>query len=154
MRDIQAWFITNKVNPNRVNPRKEYPDSQNIDLSRSLQEFWIDSVQQEIPDQNKANIFWSPERSLINREKCKHLAYEQKLFIYRLHQYEWKEITHFWQTFGVCIFTVKRIVRQFSSNAWRKEIFKGIRWRKLICFPAIIDWISEFVKTKTGSFTS
>ena len=129
-------------------------DSQNFDLNNSFQELRIDSVQQDTQDHNKSKIFWNPEHSLMSRMKNEHLTYEQKLYIYKLHRYERKEVRDICQIFGVSISTVKRIIRQFSSNTWRKDIFKGIRWRKMISSPLISDWISEFVKAKTGNFIS
>ena len=114
----------------------------------------IDQDESDLPNHDKPKIFSSSEESLLRREKNFHLTYDQKLLIYFLHRYEGKEIKHICQTFGVSISTVKRTIKLFSSNLKREKIYQGIRCRKLISSPAINEWIAEFIRLKTGCFTS
>ena len=56
--------------------------------------------------------------------------------------------------FGISIFTVRRIIKQFESNTKREEIYSRIRWNKLIRSPKVRALISKYVRSISWSFTS
>ena len=133
---------------------KENYNPSYADLNISFEELQINPIEDKILYEERQKLSKPPEESLTNREKNAHLTYDQKLFIYSQYQYQGKRISHICQTFGVSTSTVKRIIRQFRTNIKRINIYHEIIWKKLISSPAVVDWISEFVKITTGSLTS
>ena len=90
----------------------------------------------------------------MERSKCAHLTYEQKLLIYKCYQYEKSTLSQIWQKFGVSFSTTRRIIKQFSSNIRRQEVLSKIRWKKNIDSYIVTEWISDFVRKQTGWFDS
>ena len=88
----------------------------------------------------------------MDRSKRAHLTYEQKLLIYKCYQYEKSTLSQIWQKFGVIFSTTRRIIKQFSPNFKRQEVFSIIRWRKNIDSHIVEEWKSDFVRKQTELF--
>ena len=111
------------------------------DLSISFNDLQINPIEEKIIYNAKTRQW--PWGELDEKEKNAHLTYDMKLFIYCQYQYQGKEISYIYQTFGVSTSTVKRIVRQFSTNIKREKIYHEIRWKKLISSQlSLIEYLS------------
>ena len=90
----------------------------------------------------------------MNRSKGTHLTYNERLWIYKSSRYEGGSLSKICQRYGVSISTARRIIKQFSSNIRRSEIYSKIRCKKAIFSTTAMDWISEYVKSISWRFTS
>ena len=90
----------------------------------------------------------------MNRPKGSHLTYRQKLLIYKSFRYDENPINQICQKYDVSISTVKRIIREFNANVKREEIYSKIRNKKMIWLIEVEKWISGFIWSKIGRFTS
>ena len=93
-------------------------------------------------------------QTLMNRPKGAYLTYNERLWIYKSFRYEGCSLSKICQRYGVSISTAKRIIKQFSSNIRRSEIYSKIRCKKAIFSSTVMDWISEYVKSISWRFTS
>ena len=71
-------------------------------------------------------------QSLMSRPKGAHLTYRQRLLIYRSIQYDKNPLNKICQKYDVSISTTKKIIREFSGNVKREEIYSRIRSKKMI----------------------
>ena len=106
---------------------KENHNPSYADLNISFKELQINPIEDKMLYEERQKLSKPPEESLMNREKNAHLTYDQKLFICSQYQYQGKRISHICQKFGVSTSTVKRIIRQFSTNIKRDNIYHEIR---------------------------
>ena len=84
------------------------------------------------------------DKTLIDRLKHTHLTYEQKLLIYRVYWYEDRTRSQY--------FNRMKDHKAIRLNIRRQELYSEIRWRKNIDFYILAEWISDFVRQKTGWF--
>ena len=90
----------------------------------------------------------------MSRHKNSHLTYKQKYWIYSQYTIGWKSMNQLSQLTGVNMSTIRRIMQDFNSNIVRSDIYKNIRWRKIIQSKKVMQWISKFVSNQTGWFTA
>ena len=149
---LQIGQIKNIINQSILG--EEYQAFEYQELNKGSDHLQINHSQSSIWIEQKSHLFKDPEKSLMERSKRAHLTYEQKLLIYKCYQYEKSTLSQIWQKFGVSFSTTRRIIKQFSLNIRRQEVFSKIRWRKNIDSHIMTEWISDFVRKQTGWFDS
>ena len=130
-----------------------YHDTIKREINEDFDNFHIYS-QTIIKENNKPELFEDPMKTLMKRPECAHLTYDQQLLIYQHYQIEGKFLSKIWQKFGMSIFTGRRIIKRYSSNIERGNIFQKIRWTKIINSPAAVKWISKYVWAQPRRFIS
>ena len=124
------------------------------DLNEEFESLRIRSQICDSEDQNNCALFEDPFDTLMSRHKNSHLTYKQKNWIYSQYTIGWKSMNQLSQLTGVSISTIRSIIQDFNSNIVRSDIYKNIRWRKIIKSKKVMQWISKFVSNQTGWFTA
>ena len=58
------------------------------------------------------------------------------------------------QLTGISMSNIRRIIKDFNSNIMRGQLYRNIRWRKIIISKKLKQWISKFVSYQIGWFTA
>ena len=131
-----------------------YSFVQEENIQNKLNSLELSSFHIENEHQNKREIDEATIHTLMNRPKGSHLTYRQKLLIYKSFRYDENPINQICQKYDVSISTVKKIIREFNANVKREEIYSKIRSKKMIWLMEVEEWISGFIWSKIGGFTS
>ena len=111
------------------------------DLNEGFESLRIRSQICDPEDQNNYALFEDPFNTLMSRHKICHLTYKQKNWIYSQYSICWKSINQLSQLTGVSMSTIRWIIQDFNSNIVRSDIYKNIRWRKIIQCKKVMQWI-------------
>ena len=95
-----------------------------------------------------------PAVRLMKRDKWKHLTYAEKLYVYKVHIEQGVSISKIWQTYGLSLQTVKRIIKLFRTKENRRNIFSNIRWRKLIESEIVQNEIMMYTSQNSSPFVA
>ena len=132
---------------------KEYPKQSRRDIVDRFEEVSLASIINQ-DSSDSIQLFENPKQRLLNRNKWAHLTYREMYYVYDEYKNKGKNINNICREYGLNLSTVKRLIKLFSVNINRANIYTKIRCNKLIESPAVQNVIQKYVENTNGPFVA